>query len=63
METKKQLADFISNNNVIGVTAGVTIALVTKDVILSFVPDGKRSSKLKFISFWSYSRHSLYLCC
>ena len=39
METKKQLADFISNNNVIGVTAGVTIALVTKDVILSFVQD------------------------
>lgn len=39
MDTKKQLADFISNNNIIGVTAGVTIALVSKDVILSLVQD------------------------
>jgi len=30
MDTKKELADFISNNNIIGVTAGVTIALVSK---------------------------------
>ena len=39
MDTKKQLADFITNNNIIGVTAGVTIALVSKDVILSLVQD------------------------
>jgi large-conductance mechanosensitive channel len=39
MDTKKELADFVSNNNIIGVTAGVTIALVSKDVILSLVQD------------------------
>ena len=39
MDTKKQLADFITNNGVIGVTAGVTIALVSKDAILSLIQD------------------------
>jgi large-conductance mechanosensitive channel len=37
--TKKELADFITNNGVIGVTAGVVIGLVSKDVILSLVQD------------------------
>ena len=37
--TKKDLADFITNNGVIGVTAGVVIGLVSKDVILSLVQD------------------------
>jgi len=37
--TKKELANFITNNGVIGVTAGVVIGLVSKDVILSLVQD------------------------
>lgn len=36
---KKELADFITNNRIIGVTAGVTIGLVSKDVVLSLVQD------------------------
>ena len=39
MDVKKDLADFITNNRIIGVTAGVTIGLVSKDVILSLVQD------------------------
>ena len=36
---KKELADFITNNRIIGVTAGVTIGLVSKYVVLSLVQD------------------------
>jgi large-conductance mechanosensitive channel len=36
---RKQLADFITNNGVIGVTAGVIIGLVTKDTVLSLIQD------------------------
>lgn len=36
---KEQLKQFIINNGVIGTTAGVCIALVTKDVIQSLVGD------------------------
>uniref|UniRef100_A0A6C0D0P1 Uncharacterized protein n=1 Tax=viral metagenome TaxID=1070528 RepID=A0A6C0D0P1_9ZZZZ len=39
MDTKKELADFITNNGIIGVTSGVVIGLVSKDVILSLVQD------------------------
>ena len=39
MDMKKELADFITNNRIIGVTAGVTIGLVSKDVVLSLVQD------------------------
>lgn len=39
MAAKKELADFITNNGIIGVTAGVVIGLVSKDVILSLVQD------------------------
>lgn len=39
MNMKKELADFITNNRIIGVTAGVTIGLVSKDVVLSLVQD------------------------
>jgi large-conductance mechanosensitive channel len=39
MDLKKELADFITNNRIIGVTAGVTIGLVSKDVVLSLVQD------------------------
>jgi large-conductance mechanosensitive channel len=39
MDMKNELADFITNNRIIGVTAGVTIGLVSKDVILSLVQD------------------------
>ena len=39
MNVKKELADFITNNRIIGVTAGVTIGLVSKDVVLSLVQD------------------------
>jgi large-conductance mechanosensitive channel len=39
MDLKKELADFITNNGIIGVTAGVTIGLVSKDVVLSLVQD------------------------
>jgi large-conductance mechanosensitive channel len=35
----KELADFITNNGVIGLTAGVVIGLVTKDVVFSLVQD------------------------
>jgi large-conductance mechanosensitive channel len=35
----EQLKKFISDNNVIGTCAGVIIALVTKDLILSLVGD------------------------
>jgi large-conductance mechanosensitive channel len=34
-----QLKSFITENNVVGTCAGVIIALVTKDLILSFVGD------------------------
>jgi large-conductance mechanosensitive channel len=36
---KEQLKKFIVDNNVIGTAAGVSIALVTKDIIQSFVGD------------------------
>ena len=36
---KEQLKQFIINNGIIGTTAGVCIALVTKDVIQSLVGD------------------------
>ena len=36
---KEQLKQFIINNGIIGTTAGVCIALVTKDVIQSLVAD------------------------
>jgi len=39
MDMKKELADFITNNRIIGVTAGVTIGLVSKYVVLSLVQD------------------------
>jgi large-conductance mechanosensitive channel len=39
MEFKRQLAAFISDNKIVGTVAGVTIALVSKDVILSLVAD------------------------
>jgi large-conductance mechanosensitive channel len=35
----KALADFITNNGIIGVTAGVTIGLVSKELIMSLVQD------------------------
>lgn len=35
----KALADFITDNRIIGVTAGVTIGLVSKELILSLVQD------------------------
>ena len=35
----KQLADFITNNGIIGLSAGVVIGLVTKDVVFSLVQD------------------------
>ena len=38
-DMKEQLKQFIINNGVIGTTAGVCIALVTKDVIQSLVGD------------------------
>ena len=36
---KKEFANFISENNVVGVTAGVIIGISTKDVVLSCVQD------------------------
>jgi len=39
MDLKSQLADFINTNRIIGVAAGVTIGLVTKDAVLSLVSD------------------------
>ena len=36
---QKQLANFITNNNIIGITSGFIIGFVSKDVILSFVQD------------------------
>ena len=39
MDFKRQLAFFISENRIVGTVAGVTIALVSKDVILSLVAD------------------------
>lgn len=36
---RKQLADFITNNRIIGFSAGVIIGLVTKDAVLSLVED------------------------
>ena len=36
---RNQLKDFIINNNLIGLTAGVSIGLVTKDAISSLVGD------------------------
>jgi len=35
----KELADFITNNGIIGLSAGVVIGLVTKDVVFSLVQD------------------------
>jgi len=39
MDVKAQIADFINKNNIVGLSAGVVIGLVTKDVVLSFVTD------------------------
>jgi large-conductance mechanosensitive channel len=39
IEVKYQLAEFISQNNIVGVCAGVLVGFVTKDLILSFVAD------------------------
>ncbi len=36
---KKQLADFITDNKIIGITSGFIIGFVSKDLILSFVKD------------------------
>ena len=36
---KNDLVEFISQNNIVGTCAGVIIALVTKDVVLSLVAD------------------------
>ena len=38
-DLKEQLKDFISSNNVIGITAGVCIGSVTKDAVASLVKD------------------------
>ena len=38
-EFKEQLKEFITTNNVIGITAGVCIGSVTKDAVASFVKD------------------------
>jgi large-conductance mechanosensitive channel len=39
MDFKNELGDFISRNGIIGLSAGVIIGLVTKDVVLSLVTD------------------------
>jgi len=39
MDLKNELGDFISRNGIIGLSAGVIIGLVTKDVVLSLVTD------------------------
>jgi large-conductance mechanosensitive channel len=36
---KGQLTQFIADNNIVGTAAGVSIAIVTKDIIQSFVDD------------------------
>ena len=36
---KEQLSKFIVDNNIIGTAAGVSIAIVTKDIIQSFIGD------------------------
>ena len=36
---QQQLAEFITNNGIVGTCAGVIIGLVTKDVVLSLVAD------------------------
>ena len=38
-DLKQQIAKFITNNGIVGTCAGVIIALVTKDVVLSLVAD------------------------
>ena len=38
-EFKNQLKDFIINNNIISLAAGVSIGLVTKDAVVSLVGD------------------------
>jgi large-conductance mechanosensitive channel len=38
-EFKEQLKEFITTNNVIGITAGVCIGSVTKDAVASLVKD------------------------
>jgi large-conductance mechanosensitive channel len=39
MDLKNQIAAFIDKNNIVGVCAGVTVGLVTKEVVLSLVSD------------------------
>ena len=39
IEFKNELTDFINEKNIVGICAGVTIAYISKDVILSFVAD------------------------
>jgi len=50
-DMKEQLKQFIINNGIIGTSAGVCIALVTKDVIQSLVADLVIPSIILVLSF------------